>query len=96
MSCDEVETQTLQINKYCPEVIGEFPSNIQRLMWLSFHYLHWIKVYEKAHWWHGDEKNAEKLDKYIMAYERVNELIKKLCKKRGLGEVSIFPNFSSK
>ncbi|MCD6481838.1 MAG: hypothetical protein J7L31_06175 [Thermoplasmata archaeon] len=79
----------MKISKYMPEVICSLPWDVQRLIWIAFHYQHRIGAHCKSYWWSGDEGNVEKLDKYVHAYERVKELIKKLCARRGIEEICV-------
>ena len=79
----------MKISKYMPEFICSLPWDVQKLIWIVFHYQHRIKAHCKSYWWNGDEGNAKKLDKYMHAYERVKELIKKVCARKGIEEISV-------
>ena len=79
----------MKVNKYMPEIICSFPWDIQKLVWIALHYQNRIREHEKCYLWLGDEANAEKLDKYVAAYERVKELIKKLSARRGIEKIYI-------
>ena len=57
------------------------PPNLQKLIWIAFHYQHWIKEFEKSYRWRGDEENAKKLDKYVEAYKNNPELVNKIWEK---------------
>ena len=79
----------MRVSKYMPELICSLPWDLQKLLWLAFHYQHRIRQHEKCFWWLGDDGNAEKLDRYLAAYERIKRLIVKLCERKGFEEICL-------